>query len=215
MGSASGRERRLMGYYPIIMDLTGRKCLVVGGGEVALRKVKSLVEAGAHVTVIAPSVHSDIQAMDGVCVEARLWREGDASGYALIFAATNDEKLNAAVSCEAQSRAIPVNVVDDPDKCSFIVPSCVRRGDLLISVTTSGKSPALCKRIRLDLEKLYEPEFAEFVDLLGELRDAVKCKYSEQADREAAFGRLIDCGIMELLRSGERDQARKKALECI
>lgn len=204
-----------MGYYPIVMNLTGCRCLVVGGGEVALRKAQSLVKAGAYVKVIAPDVVEEMELLEGVQVEKRDWQVGDASGYTLIFAATDDPAVNAAVSAEARANGIPVNVVDDPELCSFIVPACVRRGDLLIAVTTSGKSPALSKRIRVELEKSYGPEYAEFVDLLGEMRCAVKRKYDNQRDREAAFDRLVNCGILELLRAGERDRARKKALECI
>ena len=198
-----------------MMNLTGCKCLVVGGGEVALRKVRSLSGAGAKVTVIAPDVVEDIESLNGVRVEKRDWQAGDASGYALVFAATDDSAVNAAVSAEARAKGIPVNVVDDPELCSFIVPACVKRGDLLIAVTTSGKSPALSKRIRMEIEECYGPEYGEFVDLLGEIRWAVKQKYDGHRDREAAFDRLVNCGILELLRAGERERARKKALECI
>ena len=204
-----------MGYYPIVMDLTGQKCLVVGGGEVALRKAQSLTEAGARVTVIAPEIFPAIEALENVRVEKRPWQQGDTFGHALVIAATDDAALNAAVSDEARGKGIPVNVVDDPELCSFIVPACVRRGDLLIAITTSGKSPALSKRIRAELEKTYGLEYTEFVELLGELQHQVMRLYTEQSDRQAAFDRLVNCGILELLRSGKRDQARKKALECI
>lgn len=204
-----------MGYYPIFMDLTGSKCLIVGGGEVALRKAQSLAEAGAHVTVIAPEVHARLAELENVTVEQRVWRVGDAAGYALVFAATSDRVLNQAVSEEAQGNGTPVNVVDDPELCSFIVPACVRRGDLVIAISTSGASPMLSKRIRRELETHYGPEYAEFVALLGELREEVKRKYSVQQEREAAFDRLVNGGILELLTEGKSDQARKKALECI
>lgn len=213
--AAAKRIEPEMAYYPIVMNLTDCKCLVVGGGEVALRKAQSLAEAGARVTVIAPDVLGDIESLDGVQVEKRSWQPGDASGYTLVIAATDDPVLNAEVSAEARAKNILVNVVDDPELCSFIVPACVRRGDLLIAVTTCGKSPALSKRIRMDIENSYGPEYAEFVDLLGELRGQVKMRYAEQRDREPAFDRLVNCGILELLRAGERDKARKKALECI
>jgi len=204
-----------MAYYPIIMDITGRKCLIVGGGEVALRKAQSLVEAGAEVTIIAPKVNSSLRELGNVRIEERCWREGDTSGYTLVFAATGDRAVNQAVSDEAERNAIPVNVVDDPELCSFIVPACVRRGDLLIAITTSGASPMLSKRIRIELEERYGPEYAEFVRLLGELRDVVKRKYTEQQDRETAFDRLVNCGILELLSAGKREEAGKKAFDCI
>lgn len=204
-----------MAYYPIIMDLTGQKCLVVGGGEVALRKARSLVESGAEVTVIAPEVHPGIRELDNTHILEQSWREGDTLGYSLVFAATDDRVLNQAISDEAKLSGIPVNVVDDPELCSFLVPACVRRGDLLIAITTSGASPMLSKKIRLELEERYGPEYAEFVKMLGELREVVKRKYKEQNDREAAFDRLVNGGILELLSADKAEEARKKALECI
>ena len=204
-----------MGYYPIVMDLNEQKCLVVGGGDVAVRKVLSLVEAGATVTVIAPEIHSRIDELPNVRMEKRCWQPGDNAGFALVFAATDDRALNQAVSEEARASGIPVNVVDDPELCSFIVPASVKRGDLIIAVTSSGKSPTLSKRIRRELEARYGPEYSKFVELLGELRDMVKAKYSEPKQREAVFSKLMDCGILELLSKGEDQKAREKALECI
>ena len=204
-----------MGYYPIVMDLTGRDCLIVGGGEVALRKAESLTGAGGNVTVIALEIDSRLEILPGVRVEKRAWKPGDTAGYTLVFAATDDRAVNQAVSDEAKAKGIPVNVVDDPELCSFIVPSCVRRGDLLIAVSTSGNSPGLSKRIRKELELTYGPEYADFVALLGELRSVVKQKHADATEREAAFERIIYCGALDLLRAGKRDQAREKALECI
>lgn len=204
-----------MGYYPMMMELAGRECLVVGGGEIALRKAQALLDAGARVTVIAPEVDARFESLSGVSVRTRAWRPGDCGGFALVIAATDDRPTNQAVSEEASANGTPVNVVDDPELSSFIVPACVRRGDLLIAVSTFGKSPSLSKRIRKELELTYGMEYAQFVDLLGDLRDSVKEKYADPADREAAFERLLTCGILELLRFGKKDQAREKALECI
>lgn len=204
-----------MGYYPIMMDLTGRNCLVVGGGEVALRKAESLIEAGARVTVIAPGVDPRLESIAGVRVENRAWKSGDTAGYTLVFAATDDRAVNRSVSDEAKAGGIPVNVVDDPELCSFIVPSVVRRGDLLMAISTSGRSPSLSKRIRKELELTYGPEYAEFAALLGELRGVVKQKLADSTEREQAFERILYSGALELLRAGKRDQAREKALECI
>lgn len=204
-----------MGYYPIVMDLTGRRCLVVGGGEIALRKAESLIEAGADVTVIAPEVDARIESLTSIRIERRAWEPGDTAGSTLVIAATDDRSTNQAVFSEAKANGIPVNVVDDPELCSFIVPSCVRRGDLLIAVSTSGRSPSLSKRIRKELELTYGPEYAEFVALLGELRMTIKEKYADSTQREQAFERIMCGGVLELLRAGKRDQAREKALECI
>lgn len=204
-----------MDYYPIAVDLGGKKCLIVGGGEVALRKARSLIDAGARVTVIAPQVDPRLAAMEGVEVIEREYRQGDAAGCALVFAATDDRPVNSLVAEDANRDGALVNVVDDPDLCSFIAPAVVRRGDLLIAVTTSGKSPALSHRIRMEIEERYGPEYAAFVDLLGGLRDVVKAAHESREERELAFNRLLDCGILELIREGRILEAREKALECI
>ena len=204
-----------MGYYPIAIDLNDKVCLIVGGGEVALRKATSLREAGARVTVIAPEADPRLASLDGVEIILRAFQPGDTTGCALVFAAADDESLNAAVSKEAAENRIPVNVVDNPSLCSFIVPACVRRGNLLLAVSTSGKSPALSKKVRIELEKQYGPEYADFVDLLGELRDEVKASHPSQDDREKVFNRLIDSGILELLRRGKKSEALNRARELI
>jgi precorrin-2 dehydrogenase/sirohydrochlorin ferrochelatase len=204
-----------MGYYPIIIDLTGKKCLIVGGGQVALRKAVSLREAGAAVTIVSPDICAELENLDGVQLYWRAYEPGDVTGCALVFAATDDKSLNAAVSNEAARHNIPVNVVDDPELCSFIVPATCRRGNLMVSVTTSGKSPALSKHIRKELERIYGPEYEAFVNVLGEVREQVKSHYSSQAEREAAFSRLIESGILELLKDGQCEQAREMAQRCI
>lgn len=180
-----------------------------------MRKAEALAEAGAQVTVIAPEVDPRMHAVERVGLVEREFRSGDTSGYALVFAATDDRPVNATVSQEAQANGIPVNVVDDPELCSFIVPSVLRRGDLLIAVSTSGKSPALSKKLRRKLEDLFGPEYGTLTDLLGELRDQVKSRYDCQADRDAAFHRLADSDILDLLREGRVEDARIRALELL
>ncbi|MEN6358080.1 MAG: bifunctional precorrin-2 dehydrogenase/sirohydrochlorin ferrochelatase [Armatimonadota bacterium] len=204
-----------MGYYPIMLDLTGKKCLLVGGGQVALRKAQSLREAGAVVSVISPNICAELESVDGVILHRRSYEPDDITGCSLVFAATDDRSVNAAVSHDAAGQGIPVNVVDDPKLCSFIVPATCRRGDLVISVTTSGKSPALSMRIREQLEQAYGPEYEAFVDLMGEFREQVKRRYRSHAQREAAFSRLIESGILELLKAGHGEQAREMAQHCI
>ncbi len=204
-----------MAYYPVAIDLAGKKCLVVGGGEVARRKVQSLVDAGAEVTVISPEVDQGIEPIGGVRIERREFREGDASGCALVFACTDVAEVNAAVQRAALQEGALVNVVDDPELCSFIAPSVVRRGDLMIAIISSGKSPALSKRIRRELEAAYGPEYGELVDLMGEMRARVKEAYATQKEREAVFDRMLNVGILELLREGRCEEARERALGCI
>lgn len=204
-----------MGYYPVVLDLTKRKCLVVGGGEVASRKVQALLEAGAHVTVISPEVDPGIESLSNVKICRESYLSTNLNGYTLVFAATDDRETNATVFNDANRAGIPVNVVDDPEYCSFIVPSMVRRGDLLLAISTSGRSPALAKRIRKELEEQFGEEYAAFIDLLGSLRERVKNKYPTQREREVVFNKLIDCGILELLKEGKQEEAEARALQCI
>lgn len=204
-----------MGYYPIMIDLAGKKCLIVGGGHVAYRKALSLLDAGAEITVISPEICSELEQIDNITIKKRPYRTGDIKDFVLVFAATGDSALNAEISEDATKMGRQVNVVDDPELCSFIVPAIIRRGSLLIAITTSGKSPALAKKIRLEMEREYGPEYAEFVDLLGEIRDEVKKRYTTQQDREAVFDRLIESGILQVLKDGRKEQAREMALRCI
>lgn len=204
-----------MEYYPIILDLTNKKCLIVGGGEVALRKAESLLDAGASVCVISPDIDSRIESLGKVEIVRRSYQTGDIDGCALVFAATDDRPLNMSISSEAAGKGILSNVVDDPELCSFIVPSIMRRGDLMIAISTGGKSPSLSKRIRKELEQAYAQEYAELLDILGQMRPLVKEKYVSQAEREAVFSRLLEYGILELLQDGKIDEARERALQCI
>jgi precorrin-2 dehydrogenase / sirohydrochlorin ferrochelatase len=207
-----------MPYYPVNLDLRGKRCLVVGGGEVAERKIGSLLACGADVTVVSPDVTGGIRTeVENQKVEyrAKEFSPDDLEGVFLCIAATDDREVNTLVSRLAQESGILVNVVDDPDLCSFIVPAVVNRGDLQISISTSGKSPALAKRIRRDLENQFGPECAVYLEILGEAREAARAKYGSQKEREAALNRLLDSDILELLSDGDIEKARARARECI
>lgn len=204
-----------MGYYPIILDIAGERCLIVGGGTIAARKAERLAECGAVVTVIAPEISGRIRDICGIALVERPFEAGDTQGFRLVYAASDDPDVNTAVSEEAKSRGALVNAVDEPEKCNFIAPSVVQRGDLMIAVSTSGKSPSLSKRLRAELEKQYGPEYAELLELMGEMRVLVKSKYAHQSQRQKVFDRLLDSGILELLREGKREAARERAMQCI
>ncbi|MDO8589056.1 MAG: bifunctional precorrin-2 dehydrogenase/sirohydrochlorin ferrochelatase [Armatimonadota bacterium] len=205
-------------YYPINLDIRGRKCLVVGGGEVAERKVGVLHACEASVRVVSPRSTERLRelARQGrIELIARGFAAEDLSGAVLVIAATDDAAVNEQIYRLAEEAGILVNVVDSPDMCNFIVPATVTRGNLQISVSTGGKSPALAKRIRRELESQYGYEYEEFVEILGEMRDKVKAKYTNQKDREAAFNRLVESDVLQLLTAGETERARERALECI
>ena len=156
-----GSENALL--YPLFMDVSGARCAVVGGGGVASRKVRGLLESGASVVVISPDVTPEIEGMD-VAVERRPYRPGDLAGSALAFAATDSREVNAAVVREAKEGGIPVNVADRPAEGDFALPSVLRRGGLQVAVSTGGASPTLARRIRDALEPSFAAEWAGIVE---------------------------------------------------
>ena len=201
-----------MDYYPAFLDLRGRKCLVVGGGGVAERKVESLLECGARVKVVtreATSGLTELACSGSIDLDIRDFASEDLSGIFLVIAATDDPAVQASIGGEAKERGLLVNVVDDPANCTFIVPAVARRGDLSIAVSTGGRSPALAARIREKLEGLFGPEYEEWVDLLGQLRETLAIRFPDPEERKDAWYRVVDSDCVELIRRGERDLMQK------
>jgi precorrin-2 dehydrogenase / sirohydrochlorin ferrochelatase len=155
--------------YPIFLDLSGRRCVVVGGGEVASRKARKLLQARARVVVISPEISAELESV-AVEVYRRAYVEGDLEGASLVFAATDSREVNAAVAREARERGIPVNVADEPSGGDFALPSTLRRGRLQVAISTGGASPVLARRIRHELEVVFGPEWAGIVEELGAAR---------------------------------------------
>jgi precorrin-2 dehydrogenase/sirohydrochlorin ferrochelatase len=193
-----------MRYYPICLDIRGRYCLVVGGGLVAERKVKGLLAGGAIVTVVSPQITEGLQdllAQGEISWSERGYQSGELEGVFLVIAATDETQVQEAVYNEAVKKNILVNVADVPEKCSFILPAQVRRGDLCIAVSTAGKSPALAKKLRQSLEKTYGNEYKVLVDLLGEIRPMVLERGLSQQENEAIFNTLLESDVLALIRS--------------
>jgi precorrin-2 dehydrogenase/sirohydrochlorin ferrochelatase len=199
-------------YYPVFLDLRGKRCVVVGGGQVALRKVEGLAEAGAAVTVIAPQV-AEMPA--GVMVLQRAYQPGDIDGAMLVIAATDDEQVNALVAREAAERGIWVNVVDDPPHCTVVLPSVVRRGALCIAISTGGASPTLARRLRERLEQEFGPEYGMLVELLRALRESweprAKAHNLPGSVRKRAWEQVLDLPLLDWLRAGEVAEAEQAA----
>ncbi len=198
-----------VGYYPIFLDLKDRPCLVVGGGEVAERKVKSLLECEAKVKVVAPQATKGLKilaAEHNVTLHIRQYQDDDLEGIFLAVAATDDVRVNEAVSAEAKRRRVLVNVVDDPARCDFIVPSVVRSGEVSLAISTGGLSPALARRLRQQLEAFLGPEYGELAQVLSEVRRQLKAagrRVSPEA-WQAALGEEV----IELVRRGQAEAAR-------
>lgn len=197
-----------MSYYPILVDLTGKKAVVVGGGQVGQRKIETLLKHGARVHVISvelsPVLRRHMEAGEITYLGSEFQSE-HVDGAFLVIAATDDPSLNRAVSACARERGILVNAVDQPGDCTFIVPSILERGDLVIAVSTSGKSPAMAKKIREDLENRYGREYEIFLALLGKLREEILNKGFSQGENKEIFERLVNSPVLEMMRKEEWD----------
>lgn len=208
-----------MNGYPVtLVDLASTKCVVVGGGEVAARKVTALRQAGARPVVISPVLCDALsRQVDDDVIDAiqRQYQSGDLAGARLVIAATDDAATNEAVWREAQDAGCLVNVVDDPLRCNFYVPATVRRGALTLSVSTGGKSPLLARRIRESLEQQFDIAYEPYLALLGELRPWVQEQVVEPAHRKALWESLLDSDVLELFRAGQREAARQRAEEIV
>jgi siroheme synthase-like protein len=163
-----------MSYFPIYLDMSRRRCLVIGGGAVAERKIAALLETGAEVTVLAPDVTDVVTGLskqNAIRFTARCYEAGDLDGFELAFVATDDPQVNAAVYREGRSRGVWVNSADDPARCDFILPSVLRRGDLTVAVSTGGTSPALARTVREELELYFNQEYESLAKLAAEVRE--------------------------------------------
>jgi precorrin-2 dehydrogenase / sirohydrochlorin ferrochelatase len=193
--------------YLVNLALEGRAALVVGGGEVAARKVQNLLTAKATVTVVAPQLCDGIVALadeERIVAHRRPYRTADLAGAFVAIAATDDEALNARVAGDAAAMNVLVNVVDRPALCTFTVPATLRRGDLTIAVATEGRCPALAEILRDELEGRYGPEYAELVSLFGELRKRmIELGWDGQRIRQTLAGIYRD-GAVERIAAGDR-----------
>jgi precorrin-2 dehydrogenase/sirohydrochlorin ferrochelatase len=181
-------------YYPVCLDIKGRKCLVVGGGRVAERKVKGLLASYGQVTVISPELTENLLTLvdqGHVVWQKKCYQHGDLKDFFLVIAATDDRTVQVGVYSEAEQFGILLNVADVPEKCNFILPALVNRGDLTIAVSTSGKSPALAKQLRQELEKGFGPEYSKLADILGLIRPVVLARGLSQKENEDLFNRVL------------------------
>jgi precorrin-2 dehydrogenase/sirohydrochlorin ferrochelatase len=191
--------------YPVNLNITDKLCLVVGGGTVALRKTKSLLDVGAKIRVISPEVHVELRVLaQNKVIEwfQRGFVEGDLKGAFLAFAATNNHEIQILISKEAAKYSVLLNSADDPQNSRFHVPAHFRRGKMLVTVSTGGSSPALAKKIRQRLELELEPEYEIVVELFSLIREKVVGLDGDSASNGELFGRLLQQGIVELILQG-------------
>ncbi len=199
--------------YPVNLVLDGRHCLVVGGGNVARRKVEGLMACGARVRVVATRIDPGLRLLADVVFDERRWQAEDLDGVWLVIAATDDPAVNAAVYDAGQRAGIWVNGADDPANCSFTLPSVVRRGDLQVAVSTGGRSPALSTWLRRRIEGEIGPEYAVLLDILATERDGLKAagRSTEGLDWNSA----LDSDMLDLIRTGDLTHARERLQTCL
>jgi precorrin-2 dehydrogenase / sirohydrochlorin ferrochelatase len=208
-------ESKPIRYYPIFLNIQGKKCVVVGGGKVGLRKVKMLLDSGANVTVISPSPHREMTKLSKertIHLVQRDYKAGDLKGAVIAVAATDVKEINRNVAEEARKARVPVNVADDPEPSDFIIPSSFQRGDLTVAVSTAGVSPALAKKIRMKLEKSFGDEYASLLSLIGEVRSTMK-KKGYRASPEA-WQEALDLDLLaRFVKKGHRKKAKDVLLK--
>jgi precorrin-2 dehydrogenase/sirohydrochlorin ferrochelatase len=198
-----------MKYYPVNLDMTNKRCVVVGGGDIAERKVERLLACGAQVTVVSKSLTLVLKArkktgqMDHI---DRDYEDQALDGAFMVIGATDRNDVNERISKDAMARGLLVNIVDDPDRCNFILPSLVQQGDLSIAISTGGKSPALAKKLRKELEKQYGPEYQTLLVIMGILRKRILAGDQRAADNKAVFEDLVHSDILQAIR--EKDRGR-------
>ncbi len=199
--------------YPVMMNLLDKQVVVVGGGRVAFRKTIGLLDSGANVVVISPELVEELQQL---YKESRItwipecFSPEQLDGFepiTLVFGATDIREVNVKLSNEAMRRKIPCNIADVPDLCTFIVPAVITQGDLIISVSTGGASPALARRIREDLEKKFGPEYATMTKLMGELRKQIVRNGSDSEANKKVFLEIVDSQLLPALRDNDLDMA--------
>jgi len=202
--------------YPANLLVRGRRVVVVGGGRIAARKIEPLLEAGALVEVVSPEVGTEVRAWADagrLVLHERAFRAGDLAGAWLALTATDDPVVNTAVHAAGESGRVWVNSADDPANCSFTLMSVIRRGDLVVSVGTGGRSSALAAHLRGRLQEEIGPEYETLLDLLADAREELRGagRSSEDANWQSVF----DGGIVELVRNGRVDEARELLRTCL
>ena len=214
MTESSGRPG--LAGLPVNLLVRGRRVVVVGGGRIAARKIAPLLDLGAAVEVVAPEVGADVRAWADagrVVLHQRAFAPDDLRDAWIAFTATDDPEVNAAVHAAGEAARVWVNSADDPANCSFTLMSVIRRAELVVSVGTGGRSPALAAYLRRQLEAELGPEYETLLDLLSDAREGLRA--SGRSSEDADWQRVFDGGIVELVRSGRIDDAKELLQKCL
>jgi precorrin-2 dehydrogenase/sirohydrochlorin ferrochelatase len=204
--------------YPIVLtQLNQWRCVIIGGGQVAARKAQALVDAGAHPVIVSPQCVPDLHALVAggvVTLVPRDYQSSDLDGASLVIAATDDRELNAGVASDCHRLGVLINVVDAPGLCSFTAPSVIRRGDLLVAISTDGQAPAFARHVRETLESVLDERYGELLAILASLRPRIRCNVPHEA-HAALWDRLLNGEVIDCLSAEGRDAARELACSII
>lgn len=202
-----------MKYYPVFLDIFGKPCTVVGGGEVAYRKVQRLLQCGARVKVIARILSPDLEDLKDrgeiVHIDEQYASEHIASSF-MVIGATDSREVNEQIFRDARTGNILVNIVDEPERCDFILPSIVERGDLAVAVSTGGKSPALARHLRQELEGIFGTEYETYLNIMGQIREIVLARGRSSDENRKIFESFVQSDMLNLIR--KKDWAAVKKL---
>jgi precorrin-2 dehydrogenase/sirohydrochlorin ferrochelatase len=207
-----------MKYYPVHLDINNRNCLVVGGGGVGTRKVKTLLDCGARVTLVSPKVSPqlrDLAASGDIILKERSYQSDDLNNMFLVIGATDDEKLNKQISSDADRLNTLCNIADRPEVCNFILPSIVHRDDLVITISTSGQSPALAKKLRKSLENQFGEEYGQLLRLMGAIRKKLLQQAHEPEAHKPLFEQLINSDLIGMIQEGEVEKIDSLLLDVL
>ena len=205
-----------MRYYPVFLDIAGKPVVVIGGGNIAHQKVTGLLKAGAEVSVVSPELNDE---MASLAAESRFrhmprdYEAGDLEGYALAFVATDDRAVNATVAAEGKERRVWVNAVDDPPYCDFIMPAIAEQGDLIVALSTSGRSPAMARKMREEIEAFLTEDYAMMLELAAEVRAELREK-GVLVDADV-WNKALDGELRQMLAEGRRPEAKERLLRSL
>jgi len=199
-------------YYPLFLDIANRRCVVVGGGDVAERKVARLLDFGASVTVVGRNLTPGLEVWkkEGRITHVQAgYDKALIDGAFLVIGATDQDAVNAKIASDAREKGVLVNIVDDPERCDFILPALLTRGELLIAISTGGKSPALAKKLREDLEPLFGKEYKTLLDIMGQLREKLLKRGRSSDENRRLFEAVIQSDILKHIKDGRWEKVRK------
>ena len=205
-------------FYPIYLNLKNKRVVVIGGGEVAERKVEALLEAGALITLISPDITPRLDSLaqeKRIQIHRRVYAPGDCTGAALVFSATDDAAVSAAVFADAEKAGALVNTADQPSLCDFILPAVVRRGKIAIAISTGGASPGLAATLRAKIEAFIGPEYAQLAELLAQARPEIQRRLRKAEERKALHYRILNSDIIERLKRNDSVGAERRLKEII